>query len=311
MTPFRRSVVAILVAALVLAPLPLVAGGYALHVMTIGFYYVILAASWNLLAGYTGQFSLAHHAFAAIGAYTSGLLGFHLGVSPWLGIPAGVLLSAALGFVLGRLVLRMRSIYLAIATWAFAETVHIYLTADYGFTRGELGLSVKPLWGNVDPLPYYYTFLVLTAVLLIGMRALIDSPLGYFMRAIKDDELRARSLGIDTTRVKVAIFSISSAIAGLAGAVYGHYTVLLTPQMLDFSEMAKIVIMVVIGGFGTFLGPIIGAAPVQVIMTWLQKYGEWDLAVFALIVILLMRFSMEGLASLFTPFWRRIWARHA
>jgi branched-chain amino acid transport system permease protein len=111
--------------------------------------------------------------------------------------------------------------------------------------------------------------------------------------------------------VKVAIFAISSAIAGLAGGVYGHYTVLLSPQMVDFSEMAKIVIMVVIGGFGTFLGPIIGAAPVQIVMTWLQKYGEWDLAVFALIVILLMRFSMEGLAGLFTPLWRRIWARHA
>ena len=310
-TPFRQSTIAILVAALVLAPLPLVAGGFALHVMAIGFYYVILAASWNLLAGYTGQFSLAHHAFAAIGAYTSGLLGYHLGVSPWLGIPAGVLLSAAMGFVLGRLVLRMRAIYLAIATWAFAETVHIYLTADYAFTRGELGLSVKPLYGNIDPLPYYYTFLGLTAVLLIAMRTLIDSPLGYFMRAIKDDELRARSLGIDATRVKVAIFVISSAIAGLAGGVYGHYTVLLSPQMVDFSEMAKIVIMVVIGGFGTFLGPIIGAEPVQVVMTWLQKYGEWNLAIFALIVILLMRFSMEGLASLFTPLWRRLWARHA
>ena len=310
-TPFRRATIAIVVAALVLAPLPLIAGGYVLHVMAISFYYVILAASWNLLAGYTGQFSLAHHAFAAIGAYTSGLLGYHLAVSPWLGIPAGVILSAALGFVLGRLVLRMRAIYLAIATWAFAETVHIYLTADYGFTRGELGLSVKPLFGNVDPLPYYYAFLVLTAVLLIGMRALIDSPLGYFMRAIKDDELRARSLGIDATKVKVTIFSISSAIAGLAGGVYGHYTVLLSPQMVDFSEMAKIVIMVVIGGFGTFLGPIIGAAPVQIVMTWLQKYGEWDLAVFALIVILLMRFSMEGLASLFAPLWRRMWARHA
>ena len=306
-TPFLRSTIAIVVAALVLAPLPLIAGGYLLHVMAISFYYVILAASWNLLAGYTGQFSLAHHAFAAIGAYTSGLLGYHLAVSPWLGIPAGVVLSAVLGLVLGRLVLRMRAIYLAIATWAFAETVHIYLTADYGFTRGELGLSVKPLFGNVDPLPYYYAFLVLTAVLLIGMRALIDSPLGYFMRAIKDDELRARSLGIDATRVKIAIFAISSAIAGLAGGVYGHYTVLLSPQMVDFSEMAKIVIMVVIGGFGTFLGPIVGAAPVQVVMTWLQKYGEWDLAFFALIVILLMRFSMEGLASLFAPLWTRVW----
>ena len=86
--------------------------------------------------------------------------------------------------------------------------------------------------------------------------ALIDSPLGYFMRAIKDDELRAKSLGIDTTRVKVAVFAISSAIAGLAGAFYAHFIALLSPQMVDFNEMAKIVVMVVIGGFGTFLGPI-------------------------------------------------------
>jgi branched-chain amino acid transport system permease protein len=220
-------------------------------------------------------------------------------------------MAALFGLVLGRLVLRMRSIYLAIATWAFAETVHIYLTADYQFTRGELGLMVKPLYGNVDPLPYYFTFLALAVVVLIGLRALIDSPLGYFMRAIKDDELRAKSLGIDTTKVKITIFSISSAIAGLAGAFYGHFIVLLSPQMVDFSEMAKIVIMVVIGGFGSFLGPIIGAAPVQIVMTYLQSYGEWNLAMFALIVMVLMRFSMEGLASLFTPLWRWIWKRHA
>jgi branched-chain amino acid transport system permease protein len=308
---FRRSVIAVLVTAALFAFVPLVAGDFALHVLTISFYYVILASSWNLLAGYTGQFSLAHHAFAAVGAYTSGLLGSHLGAPAWIGIPAGVLMAALFGLILGRLVLRMRAIYLAIATWAFAETVHIYLTADYGFTRGELGLSVKPLYGTINPLPYYFTFLALTVLVLIGLRALIDSPLGYFMRAIKDDELRAKSLGIDTTRVKIAVFSISSAVAGLAGAFYGHFIVLLSPQMIDFSEMAKIVIMVVIGGFGTFLGPVIGAAPVQIVMTYLQKYGEWNLALFALIVIVLMRFSMEGLASLFAPLWRRLWARNA
>ena len=144
-------------------------------------------------------------------------------------------------------------------------------------------------------------------LVLLGLRLLIDSPIGYFMRAIKDDELRAKSLGIDTTRVKIAVFAISSAMAGLAGGFYGHYVVLLSPQMVDFREMAKIVVMVVIGGFGTFLGPVVGAAPVQVVMTYLQAYGEWNLAVFALIVIVLMRFSMEGLASLFTPLWRRVW----
>jgi len=306
---FRRTAIVVLLATAAMLLVPLFAGNFVLHVITISFYYVILAASWNLLAGYTGQFSLAHHAFAAVGAYTSGLLAYHWGVPFWLGIPAGVVLAGAMGYGLGRLVLRMRAIYLAIATWAFAETVHIYLTADYAFTRGELGLSVKPLYGTVDPLPYYFTFLALTAIVLLGLRALIDSPIGYFMRAIKDDELRAKSLGIDTTKVKVAVFSISSAIAGLAGAFYGHYIVLLSPQMVDFSEMAKIVIMVVIGGFGTFVGPIVGAAPVQIVMTYLQAYGEWNLAVFALIVIVLMRFSMEGIAGLLAPAWRWLWAR--
>ena len=140
---FRRSALTIVVAALLLALVPLVVGSFVLHVFTIAFYYVILATSWNLLAGYTGQFSLAHHAFAAVGAYTSGLMGYHLGISPWIGIPCGVVLAGLFGLILGRLVLRMRAIYLAIATWAFAETFHIYLTADYKFTRGELGLDRK------------------------------------------------------------------------------------------------------------------------------------------------------------------------
>ena len=287
--------------------MPLFTGSFVLHVLTIAFYYVILAASWNLLAGYTGQFSLAHHAFAAIGAYTSGLMGYHLGISPWIGIPCGVRAGGLLRPDPRPAGAEMRAIYLAIATWAFAETFHIYLTADYEFTRGELGLSVKSLYGTTNPMPYYYTFIALAVLVLLGLRLLIDSPLGYFMRAIKDDELRAKSLGIDTTKVKIAVFAISSAIAGLAGGFYGHYVVLLSPQMIDFSEMAKIVVMVVIGGFGTFLGPIVGAAPVQVVMTYLQAYGEWNLAVFALIVIVLMRFSMEGLASLFTPLWKRVW----
>ena len=133
---FRHSAVAIATMTLVLALGPLVLGSYGLHVMTIAFYYVILAASWNLLAGYTGQFSLAHHAFAAVGAYTSGLLGHHWGISFWIGIPAGVTLSAMLGWGLGRLVLRMR----AISTRSFSD-----LAADDAGTTATIGTTpTKP-----------------------------------------------------------------------------------------------------------------------------------------------------------------------
>ena len=283
------------VAAAALALVPALAGDFTLHMLTTSCYYTILAASWNLLAGFTGQFSLAHQAFAAIGAYTSGLLIRYFAVPIWFGITSGVLVAALFGYGLGRMVLSMRAIYLAIATWAFAETIHIVLTAAYPITRGELGLDVPPLFRNLDPLSYYYLFAALAFVSVLAMYAMVRSPFGQFMRAIKDDELRAESLGVDTTRVKIVVFTVSSAFAGLAGAFYAHYLVVLSPQLADFNEMAKLIIMVVLGGLGSVAGPIIGATPVQVLITWLQKYGEWDMVIFALAVIVLMRTHAGGM----------------
>jgi branched-chain amino acid transport system permease protein len=312
MTGGARMAAVALVAAAGLAMLPLAVDDYGLHVLTISLYYTILAASWNLLAGFTGQFSLAHQAFAAIGAYTSGLLIRYFDVPIWIGIAAGIAAAALFGLILGRLVLRMRAIYLAIATWAFAETVHILLTAAYGITRGELGLSVPPLFHNLNPLPYYYTFAGLTLASVVAMRLIVGSPLGYFMQAIKDDEVRAETLGVDTVRVKVVIFTISSAFAGMAGAFYAHYIVVLSPQLADFNEMAKLIIMTVVGGLGTFAGPLIGAAPVQILTTYLAEYGEWDMVIYAVIVIALMRTHQGGIAGLATAaarlLSRRRWA---
>ncbi|HEX5317752.1 MAG TPA: branched-chain amino acid ABC transporter permease [Stellaceae bacterium] len=292
-------------AVVALALLPLAVNGFGLHVATISLYYTTLAASWNLLAGMTGQFSLAHQAFAAIGAYTSGLLIRYFDVPILVGIVSGTGVSAIFGLVLGRIVLRMRAIYLAIATWAFAETVHILLTAAYGITRGELGLNVPPLYRNLDPLAYYYTFAGLTIVSVAAMWLLVRSPIGYFMRAIKDDELRAQSFGVDTTRVKVAVFTISSAFAGMAGAFYAHYILVLSPQLADFNEMAKLIVMTVVGGLGSFAGPLLGAAPVQVLTTYLAKYGEWDMVIYAVLVIALMRTQRGGLAALVSRLVRR------
>ena len=294
-----RRVMAIAAAAtLVLLLLPLVTGPYLLHLLTISLYYVILAASWNLLAGFTGQFSLAQQSFAALGAYTSGLLIRYYGMPLWATMACGVVLAAAMGYGLGRMVLKLRAIYLAIATWAFAETIHILLTAAYGITRGELGLTVPPLYRSVQGAAYYYTFVALAVASMLAMYVVVASPVGYFMRAVKDDELRAESLGINTTRVKVFVFTMSSAFAGLAGVFYAHYTLVLSPQMADFSEMAKLIIMVVVGGLGSFAGPLIGAPLIQILTSYLEKYGEWDMVIFALLVIALMRSYMGGIAAL-------------
>jgi branched-chain amino acid transport system permease protein len=294
----RRILAISAVACALLLCVPLVAGPYLLHLLTISLYYVILAASWNLLAGFTGQFSLAHQAFAAVGAYTSGLLVRYYHLPLWLTMSCGVAAAAAMGYGLGRMVLKLRAIYLAIATWAFAETIHILLTAAFQITRGELGLSVPRLYASVQPQAYYYTFVALAVASVLAMYVVVASPVGYFMRAIKDDELRAASLGIDTTRVKIFVFTFSSALAGLAGVFYGHYTLVLSPQMADFSEMAKLIIMVVVGGLGAFVGPLIGAPVIQVLTSYLEKYGEWDMVIFAVLVIALMRSYMGGIAAL-------------
>ena len=294
-TTWRTAATVAAIAAAALALVPTLAGDFTLHMLTTGCYYTILAASWNLLAGFTGQFSLAHQAFAAIGAYTSGLLIRYFAVPIWFGIGSGILVAALFGYALGRMVLSMRAIYLAIATWAFAETIHIVLTAAYPITRGELGLDVPPLFRNLDPVAYYYLFAALAFASVLAMYAMVRSPLGQFMRAIKDDELRAESLGVDTTRVKILVFTVSSAFAGLAGAFYAHYVIVLSPQLADFNEMAKLIIMVVLGGLGSVAGPLIGATPVQVLITWLQKYGEWDMVIFAVIVIVLMRTHAGGI----------------
>src|SRR5437764_7140953 len=172
----RRVAIAAVAVGLPLAALPLVTGEFILHVLTIGAYYVILAVSWNLLAGFTGQFSLAQHAFAAVGAYGSGLLIYHLKTPLLVSMPAGVFVAALAGYLLGRLVLRMRTIYLSIATWAFAETYRIVLTAAYDFTRGDLGLSVPSLYGSVRPIHFYYTFVTVAAACVLLTHVILRSP---------------------------------------------------------------------------------------------------------------------------------------
>jgi branched-chain amino acid transport system permease protein len=307
----RRQLVAtglVLLAALV-APWGM--DDYALGVLTIAFYYAVLAVSWNLLAGHTGQFSLAQQGFAALGAYATGLSIHYLALPVWLGICLAAAVSCGMGLALGLLTLRLRAIYLAITTWGFAETVHITLTAGYQVTRGQLGLSVPTLLGNLDPLPYYYVFLGLLVASQVLLYAVYRSRIGRFLHAVRDDQLRAASLGVDTTRWKLFAFALSSTLTGLAGAFYAHYVAVIGPDMADFSELAKIVVMVVIGGMGTFAGPVVGAIIVQLLIGYLGQFGAWDNVAFALAVILLMRTQREGLVALVVRAWRRLvaWVR--
>ncbi len=285
------------------ALLPVVLGDYPVHVLTVACYYVIMASSWNLIAGYTGLFSLAHHVFGGIGGYTSALLVIRSGIPIPLGIVAGGVLAGAVGYGIGALTLRMRALYLALATWAFAESTRVAVTMEYGITRGDLGLPVPKLLHTLSPRPYYEFFLLLAVATVASLAVLLRSRIGYRLRAIRDDEGAARASGINTVRWKRFVFAASSAMAGVAGAAYGHYIGLLSPVGMKFDEMALIIIMVILGGQRTLQGPVIGAVIVEVVSEALRAYGQIRMVLFALVVIGMMRLYPPGLAGIARAAW--------
>jgi branched-chain amino acid transport system permease protein len=280
------------------ASLPLLLGDYPVHVLTVAWYYVIMASSWNLIAGYTGLFSLAHHVLGGIGGYASALIVIHSGIPVPLGIVAGGIASGAAGYLIGVLTLRMRALYLALATWAFAESTRVVVSMEYGITRGDLGLSVPRLFHTISPRPYYELFLVLAAATVAGLWLLLRSRIGYRLRAIRDDEGAARAAGVNTVRWKRFAFAASSATAGVAGAAYGHYIGLLSPIGMRFDEMATIIIMVILGGQRTLAGPVAGALVVELVSEALRAYGQIRMVMFALVVLGMMRLYPPGLVGM-------------
>ena len=281
-----------------LAWLPWATSEYHTHVLATSLYYVILAIGWNLLAGYTGQFSLAHHTFAGIGAYTSALLVLYARVPILVGIGAGVVVAAAVGYGLGTLCLRMRAIYLALATWAFAESVRLLITVEYEITRGDLGLAAPFLFATPRPTAYYYLFLALALGAALVAKELVDSRVGSYMRAIRDDEEAAAVMGVDTFKWKRFVFAASAVFAAVAGGFQGHYVGLLSPTPMKFNEMAMAIVMVIVGGLRTFAGPILGAVFIEVLSEALRAWGEIRMVLFALLVIVIARGYPEGLAGI-------------
>jgi len=298
MPGFARRLGWALLAYAALAWLPFAASEYHVHVYTMCLYYVVLAVGWNLLAGYTGQFSLAHHTFAGIGAYTSALLCLYFRVPILVGIAAGVVAAAAIGYGLGTLCLRMRAIYLALATWAFAESMRLFVAVEYQITRGDLGLKAPLLFGTPHPTPYYYLFLGLTLAALLVAWQILHSRVGSYLRAIRDDEEAAAVMGLDTFKWKRVAFVISAVFAAVAGGFEGHYIGLLSPTPMKFNEMAIIVIMVIAGGFRTFAGPVVGAVFIELLSEELRAWGEIRMVVFALLVLVAARAYPAGLVGL-------------
>lgn len=292
-----RTLVLLWAAGLLLLPLAY-SDAYVLRILTMTCLFAIFAASWDLLAGYTGQVNFGHALFFGAGAYASALASLKLGVSPWLTVWLGAGVAALFGYLSGFLCLRLRGSYLSLATLAFPLIALGLLFAFPDFSGGELGVSgLQRLVIGVTA--NYYLACVSMLLIVFGLWLLADSRFGIVLHAIRDDEVAARASGINTPRYKLAVFALSAAAAGFAGALLAHYLRVAGPSTLEVALSFQVVIWGIFGGVATIYGPVAAVFILYPLTEWLgsfRQFGELRLLIFAVIVLLVLLFMPRGLA---------------
>ena len=249
---------------------------------------IMLAASLNLINGYTGQFSLGHAGFMAIGAYVGVILttNFHL---PFIvALLAGGAAAGLLGALIGLPTLRLRGDYLAIATLGLGEIVRIFII-NVPYVGGAAGFKGIPHLTN-----FTWVFFIMLATLFI-IKNFVNSRHGRACLAIRENEIAAEAMGINTTRYKVLAFTIGAAFAGVAGVLFGHNMYILSPASFTFMQSFNILIMVVMGGLGSMTGSIAGALVVTFLSAALASFPNARMIVYALALILMMFYRPQGL----------------
>jgi branched-chain amino acid transport system permease protein len=284
---------------LLLAILPLVGSSYIVYVITIGLVYAMLASSWDILSGYSGQLSFGHAGFFGTGAYAAVLLTFHFQISPWLGLVAGAAAGGLLSLLVGGLTLRLRGPYLALMTLAAAQIMAVLVLVNSSWTRGTLGVSgYDGLVDGGNYVAYFYIALVMTVAVVGLLRFIGQSRYGLVLRAIRDDETKVASLGVRVSRSKLVVFVISGSVAALAGAYYGYMIQVLTPFAFDPVAFSGLVIgMAIMGGAGTIYGPAFFAIVYGGVSQVLQEsFGPgYDLAGLGILIVLAVMFMPQGI----------------
>lgn len=258
-----------------------------------------------ILFGYAGQISLGHAGFAGIGAYSAALVPLHLGVHPFVGLAVGAALSAGVAFLIGRPVLRLKGYYLAVATLGFGILVFIVLTNESHLTGGPDGMAVQTLGVrelsdmlglglSTSQAWYWFTGLVLLFGAYLALN-LHTSPTGRALRSLHDSETAARTMGVDVARYKLVAFVISSVYASLAGSLQAQMNGFVTPDVAGFLHSIEWVTMTVLGGAGTVIGAVFGAALLTSLPQVLTVFHEYEHIMLGLIMMAVMIFLPAGL----------------
>lgn len=286
-------------------------GRYGTYVLSLWLVMSIAVMGLNLTLGYAGLKSLAQAAFMGLGAYATALLTTKLGMNWYAAFAISGLLTFAVGLVLGFPALRVQAHYLAFVTLAFSTLVWLILRNEQWLTGGVFGLSNIPrpsLFGlKLDGALAFHRFVVVvTFILAIALWWMIRSPWGRAFMALRENPVRAASLGVDTRMYTLLAFAIGSAYAGFAGALYAPLVEFIDPSPFSLSQSFFLLLMVVAGGSGYLLGPFIGALLGVVLPEWLRVVGSLYLIVFATIVMLLLIACPQGVSGLIERGWAKL-----
>lgn len=278
---------------------------YFMHIAILIGIYILGAISVNLLLGYSGQLSLGHAAFFGVGAYASSLIHLKLGVTVWGGMFSALIASGTLGYIVAKLALKLRGAYFVILTIGVAEVLKLVGLNWVSLTKGPMGLTdiaapiinLGPI-GTIDfgeKLPFYYLVLFFVALCVLLQYRIVRSSLGRAFVSIRENEDLAESIGINCYKHLVTVVIISASITGLSGSLYAHYVSFIDPGVFAFFFSVNLVMMVIGGGQGTFVGPMIGAILFTLIPEWLRVFGDGRMAIYAMIVIFIVIFMPQGI----------------
>ena len=283
---------------------------YYLHTLIITFIYIISAASLRTIL-LSGQISIAHAAFMGVGAYTSAILAKELGWSPWLTMPIAGLLAMVFGAVTGYPLTRVRAIYFSMVSLFLGLAIVALMGVLQGITGGDIGMIDIPVLSTIalpgfpavdfgsSKIPYYYFFLILTFVVLLILFRIEHSRIGMSWKAIAQSHMVASSVGVNEAGQRILALAVGCFFAGIAGAGYAHYNMVLTSSSFGFLSSINLLIYVLVGGAGSFVGPIIGTAVLVIVPEIFRSLKTFVPFVFGGIMLFVVFFMRQGIAGLF------------
>jgi len=288
----------------VLLGFPLVASNrYQVHVVNMAGLYILMSLGLNLAMGYCGQINLALGAFWGVGAYTAALLNTRLGMPIWINMPVAMVLTGIVGALVALPMLKVKSHYLALVTIGLGETINIILVNETGLTGGPLGISgiqMPSLFGiPIDgDERFYYLVLVCVVIGFLAARQMMKHRIGRSFIAIRDNDVAAKAMGVNTAKYQIMANSIAAVYCGVAGVLYAHMTTYISPDIFEFKSALFVLTLTLIGGMGSLAGSVVGGLGLPIIQELLRAIGNWQLVGFGLAIMLVVLFMPGGVMGL-------------